>query len=88
MEKIWLKSYQPGVPSVIDVNQYSSIVDLLESTFHKFAMKPAFHNMGRTMSYAELDRLSYQFACFLQNDLKKTLSRKIHTARICDSCFN
>jgi long-chain acyl-CoA synthetase len=70
MEKIWLKSYQPGVPSVIDVNQYSSIVDMLESTFHKFAVKPAFHNMGRTMSYAEIDRLSYQFACFLQNDLR------------------
>jgi long-chain acyl-CoA synthetase len=70
MEKIWLKSYQPGVASVIDVNQYSSIVDLLENTFQKFAMKPSFHNMGKTISYAELDRLSYQFACFLQNDLK------------------
>jgi long-chain acyl-CoA synthetase len=70
MEKIWLKSYQPGVASVIDPNQYSSIVDLLESTFQKFAMKPSFHNMGKTISYAELDRLSYQFACFLQNDLK------------------
>jgi long-chain acyl-CoA synthetase len=70
MEKIWLKSYQPGVPSAIDVNQYSSIVDMLETTFHKFADKPAFHNMGRTISYAELDRMSAQFACFLQNDLR------------------
>ncbi len=70
MEKIWHKSYQPGVPTVIDPNQYSSLIDLLENTFHKFAMKPAFHNMGRTLSYAEIDRLSYQFACFLQNDLK------------------
>ncbi|MBC7397711.1 MAG: AMP-binding protein, partial [Bdellovibrionales bacterium] len=70
MEKIWHKSYQPGVPIVIDVNQYSSVVDMLESTFNKFAMKPAFHNMGKTITYAELDRLSYQFACFLQNDLK------------------
>ena len=70
MEKIWHKSYQPGVPTVIDVNQYSSIVDMLETTFSKFAMKPAFHNMGKTITYAELDRLSYHFACFLQNDLK------------------
>ncbi len=70
MEKIWLKSYQPGVPAVIDVNQYSSLVDLLETTFHKFATRPAFHNMGKTITYAELDRMSYQFACFLQNDLK------------------
>lgn len=70
MEKIWHKSYQPGVPSRIDTDQFSSIVDLLETTFQKFALKPAFHNMGKTISYAELDRLSYQFACFLQNDLK------------------
>ena len=70
MEKIWLKSYQPGVPATIDINQYSSIVDLLETTFHKFATKPAFNNMGKTLNYAEIDRMSYQFACFLQNDLK------------------
>ncbi|NDG84884.1 MAG: long-chain-fatty-acid--CoA ligase [Proteobacteria bacterium] len=70
MEKIWLKSYQPGVDSVIDPNQYTSLVELLESIFQKFAMKPAFHNMGKTISYAELDRMSYQFACYLQNDLK------------------
>ena len=70
MEKIWHKSYQPGVANVIDPNQYTSLVDLLETTFQKFAMKPAFHNMGKTLNYAEIDRLSYQFACFLQNDLK------------------
>ncbi|MBU6154245.1 MAG: long-chain-fatty-acid--CoA ligase [Bdellovibrionales bacterium] len=70
MEKIWLKSYQPGVSSVIDPSRYTSLVDLLESTFQTFAMRPAFHNMGRTLSYAEIDRLSYQFACYLQNDLK------------------
>lgn len=70
MEKIWQKSYQPGVPTVIDEHLFSSIVDMLENTFHKFAEKPAFHNMGKTMSYAEIDRLSYQFACFLQNDLR------------------
>jgi long-chain acyl-CoA synthetase len=70
MEKIWLKSYQPGVSSVIDPNQFNSLVELLETTFQTFAMKPAFHNMGRTLSYAEIDRLSYQFACYLQNDLK------------------
>ena len=70
MEKIWLKSYQPGVSSVIDPSRYGSLVDLLESTFQTFAMRPAFHNMGRTLSYAEIDRLSYQFACYLQNDLK------------------
>jgi long-chain acyl-CoA synthetase len=70
MEKPWLKSYQPGVPSLIDLNQFSSIPDFLEQSFQKFATKPAFHCMGKTLSYAEIDRLSHRFACYLQNDLK------------------
>ncbi len=70
MEKLWHKSYQPGVPTLINDKQFSSLPDFLEQTFQKFATKPAFHNMGKTLSYAELDRLSNQFACFLQNDLK------------------
>ncbi len=70
MEKIWLKSYQTGVAPVVDPSQFTSLVDLLETIFQKFAMKPSFHNMGKTITYAELDRMSYQFACFLQNDLK------------------
>ena len=70
IEKLWHKSYQPGVPTLIDEKQFSSLPDFLEKTFQKFATKPAFHNMGKTLSYAEIDRLSNQFACFLQNDLK------------------
>jgi long-chain acyl-CoA synthetase len=70
MEKLWHKSYQPGVPTLIDEKQFSSLPDFLEQTFQKFATKPAFHNMGKTLSYAEIDRLSNQFACYLQNDLK------------------
>ena len=77
MEKIWLKSYQPGVASIIDPNQYSSLVDLAESIFQKFAMKPSFHNMGKTITYAELDRMSYRFACYLQNDLKLSRGDRI-----------
>jgi long-chain acyl-CoA synthetase len=70
MEKIWYKNYQPGVPNVIDPNQFSSVNDLMEQTFHKFASHPAFTNMGKTLTYADIDRMSYQFACYLQNDLK------------------
>ncbi len=70
MEKIWLKSYQPGVPAVVDINEYSSIVDLLESSFQKYADNPSFHNMGKTLSYAQIETASRKFACYLQNDLK------------------
>jgi long-chain acyl-CoA synthetase len=70
MEKIWVKSYQAGIPALIDTSRFSSINDLMEQTFHKFATKPAFTNFGKTLSFADVDRMSYQFACYLQNDLK------------------
>lgn len=70
MERRWLKSYQPGVPAVIDINEYSSIVDIIDTSFQKFADLPSFANMGKTLTYAQIDQASARFACFLQNDLK------------------
>lgn len=70
MERIWHKSYQPGIPTVIDVNQYSSIVDVLEQSFTRFKDLPSFTNMGKTISYGELEGLSADFASYLQNTLK------------------
>jgi long-chain acyl-CoA synthetase len=69
MTKIWHKSYDPGVPFEINPNEYSSINDVLEVGFTKFKSNPAFHNMGTTLSYAEIELLSRKFASYLQNDL-------------------
>ena len=66
MNKIWLKSYPQGMPGEIDADQFKSIPDLLDELFSKFADKPAFHNLGRTISYAELEELSRAFAAYLQ----------------------
>ena len=66
MTRIWLKSYPAGMPAEIDADLFTSIPDLLEKIAVKFAGKPAFHNLGCTMSYAELERLSRDFAAFLQ----------------------
>ena len=66
MDRIWLKSYPEGMPAEIDPDQFASVADLLETLFGKFAGKPAFHNLGCTLSYADLDRLSRDFAAFLQ----------------------
>ena len=65
-EKTWLKEYPAGVPAEIDPDRYGSIPDLLANVFGKFADKPAYHNFGCGMSYAELDRHSRDFAAFLQ----------------------
>jgi long-chain acyl-CoA synthetase len=66
VNRIWLKNYPTGMPTEIDADLFASVPDLLEKVAAKFADKPAFHNLGRTISYAELARLSRDFAAFLQ----------------------
>ena len=66
VNKAWLESYPAGMPAEIDPDRFSSIPDLLEKAAGKFADKPAFHNLGRSMTYAELERQSRAFAAFLQ----------------------
>jgi len=66
----WLANYPAGVPQEIDVNSYKSVADVLVQSFEKFAHRPAFSNMGKTLSYGEIDRLSAHFAAYLLNDLK------------------
>ncbi|MCK1410126.1 long-chain fatty acid--CoA ligase [Bradyrhizobium sp. 76] len=66
MERIWLKQYPPGVPADIEPTQYSSLVDLLEESFAKFADRKAFICMDKSISYRDLDRMSLAMASYLQ----------------------
>jgi len=70
MEKIWLKRYPKGIPAEIDPDQYRSIVDIFEQSCKKFGHKPAFNNMGCSMTFEELDVKTRNFAAYLQNELK------------------
>lgn len=65
----WFDSYQDGVPHEINTEEYKSIPDILEQSFSKFSDKPAFHCMGKTFTFSEMDYLSKKFASYLQNDL-------------------
>jgi len=69
MTKKWYESYQEGVPHEIDMNEYKSIVDVLENSFKDFTDKPSFHCMGKTLTFGEIDILSRKFASFLQHNL-------------------
>ncbi len=69
-ERPWLASYPPGIPAQINTDEYRSIVHVLESACERFSHRPAFENMGKVLSYADIDRLSGQFASYLLNDLK------------------
>ncbi len=73
MEKVWLKSYPEGVPEFIDTSEYKSLADLFEKSIAEFKDRPAYTNLGRSISFAELDELSRDFAAYLTNQggLKK-----------------
>ena len=66
----WLAHYPKGVPTEIDLDEFPSIVALLDNCFDRFRHRPAYTNMGRTISYGDLDLMSQQFASYLINDLK------------------
>jgi long-chain acyl-CoA synthetase len=67
MDKFWLKSYEAGVPQDIDWTQYRSLTHLLEEAFQKYADRKAYACMGKSMTFAELDRLSAGMAAWLQS---------------------
>jgi len=69
-QRPWLASYPGYVPATIDVNAYSSLAHVLESACERFHHRPAFTNMGKVLSYADIDRQSRAFASYLLNVLK------------------
>ncbi len=64
-----MKSYPPGVPADVDTTEFSSLKEIIEESCQKFRRLPAYSNMGVTLSYADLDRLSQQFGAYLQHDM-------------------
>lgn len=68
-KKPWLANYPEGVPAEIDPSQFPSIVAMLADVFKPENKNPAYTNFGKTMSYAEVDKLSRQFSNFLRAEL-------------------
>jgi len=69
VEKIWLKSYPAGISAEIPTPEFKSVREMIEFSFREFSDRPAYSNMGATLTFADLDRLSMQFACYLQQSL-------------------
>src|SRR6201987_1824167 len=67
MERIWLKHYPAGVPADIDTTQYSSLVELLEESFAKYADRKAFICMDKSITYRDLDEMSVALGAYLQS---------------------
>jgi long-chain acyl-CoA synthetase len=66
--KHWQASYG-SIPKEINPDAYSSVVAMMEQAMQRFADKPAFRCAGQTLSYADVDRLSRDFAAYLQSSL-------------------
>jgi long-chain acyl-CoA synthetase len=70
MERPWLANYPAGIPAQIDVDEFASITAVLEGAIEKYRDRPAFSNLGKSITYGELDTLSRRFAAYLLGELK------------------
>ncbi len=77
MEKIWLKSYPEGIPAEAPTPPWRSVKDLFDHTFAAYPNNAAYTNMGTTITYADLNLMSMQFACFLQKKLGLTRGERV-----------
>ncbi len=65
MKRIWLDQYQAGVPTAVDPAEYPSLRELFDEAVATHGNKPAYVNMGATLTFAQLGALSRAFAAWL-----------------------
>jgi long-chain acyl-CoA synthetase len=65
-DRFWVKNYPPGVPADINPAEHASLKEMIEAAIERFRERPAYTSMDRTLTYGELDRLSREFAAYLQ----------------------
>jgi long-chain acyl-CoA synthetase len=84
MERIWLKSYPAGVPADIDPKKFRSLVELFDQSIAKYRSRPAFHSMGKTISFDDLEKRSRDFGAWLQ---AKGLGKGARVAIMMPNCL-
>ena len=67
--KHWLAAYGARIPAEINPHAHRSVLHMLEGAMQRFADRPAFRCFGRTLTYADTDRLSRDFAAYVQGRL-------------------
>ncbi|WP_374011658.1 long-chain fatty acid--CoA ligase [Pseudoxanthomonas koreensis] len=68
-DRPWLQSYPQGVPATIDPDEYRSVAAVFAASASRHAQRPAYRNFGKTLTYAQVDALSTQFAAYLLGEL-------------------
>ncbi len=69
LHKVWLNRYPADVPAEINPDRYGSLIDLFEHAVLRYATQTAFINMGKSLSFQQLDDRSRAFAAYLQQGL-------------------
>lgn len=69
MDRVWSKNYPEGVPADINADHYASSLEVFDESIKDYAGRTAYINMGKSITYAELDQLSLKFAAYLQHQL-------------------
>jgi long-chain acyl-CoA synthetase len=70
VDRIWLKSYPPGVPAEIDARRFASLGEMFENSCARFREFPALESFGSALSFGALERLARDFGAFLQKGLQ------------------
>lgn len=69
LNKVWLNRYPADVPAEIDPDRYQSLADMFEQSVARYGDSPAFINMGKTLTFSQLEAQSRAFAAYLQRGL-------------------
>lgn len=69
MKQIWRKHYPEGTPEEINPDVYASVIELFEDCCRNYHDRPAYANLGKTLSFADIDHLSRDCAAWLQHGL-------------------
>jgi len=77
MKPVWLEHYPKGVPAEVDLLQYASLKEILETSCARFRELPAFSNMGTSLTYGELDRLTACLGAYLQKHVALTKGARV-----------
>jgi len=62
------KNYPFGIKETIDADSYANVVNIFDEFVKKYSDLPAFSCMGKTLSFADLDAKSDDFAAWCLND--------------------
>jgi long-chain acyl-CoA synthetase len=70
MDRVWLNSYPEGVPAEVDLGRLRTLAQLSDEGCARYADSIAYVQMGRSLTYRQLDELSRRFAAYLQKSVR------------------